>query len=235
VAVAKTITKDKNARRESGPRAPAVSAAAGPARSPGCCGVAPGTTDPGVSLAATIGLYPVAPRYARSARDRREIGRSVDSQRELIAYACPPAASLEAMREMSAHARELLEAEICALRAQVIALGGDPDAAAPTAARPLEPSAAARRQSGVSGSTDTLSVDDSVELTSSDNGLPGVDLGDLDLLPKLEETDASGQQKAGGRTDLGCPYCENAASVGGNQSKRPRKDNCIGTWWVVHD
>lgn len=134
------------------------------------------------------------------------------------------------MSEASAHARELLEAEISALRAQVIALGGDPDAAAPTAARPLERSSTAR-QWVASGNPDALSVDESVELlTSSDNGLPGVDLADLDLLPKMEETDPADQQKPDGRTGLDCPYCQNAANVGGNQSKRPRKDNCIGTW-----
>ena len=132
---------------------------------------------------------------------------------------------------LPAHARELLEAEISALRAQVIALGGDPDAAVPTL-RPLESNASV--QLGVSGSIDTVSVDNSVELpTNNDDNLLAVDPEDLDFLPKFE-TDPSDPHENDEHTDLDCPYCENAAKVGGNRSKRPRKDNCIGAWCVLH-
>eukprot|EP01051_Picozoa_sp_SAG22_P019684 SAG22_NODE_3711_length_1562_cov_31.228298_2_plen_213_part_00 len=126
--------------------------------------------------------------------------------------------------ELTVHARELLEAEISALRAQVIALGGDPDAAAAVAQAGLPQaleSVAAQPGTRDEDSEPAIETNATTEIDTGNSD--GVELGDLDLLPDILSNQRTDEPQ--------CPYCASVASIGGNRSKTPRKDNCMGTWY----
>eukprot|EP01046_Picozoa_sp_COSAG06_P019000 COSAG06_NODE_1339_length_9813_cov_44.214639_10_plen_667_part_00 len=162
------------------------------------------------------GAPPTDPKRQRSThQESTGSGTTRGRQLDLTALELSALLHRKMSTELTVHARELLEAEIGALRAQVIALGGDPDDAT------VVPSMAAQPGDVL----DTVAaIDASTEIgTSHDDG---TDLGDLDLLPDYLQTNPCDL-----RTDEPeCPYCESAAGIGGNRSKTPRKDNCVGTW-----
>lgn len=153
----------------------------------------------------------------------------------------PAVPSMSAALGLTPRARAELESEIQALRAQVIALGGNPVGC-----------------ESISSCTDDANNDDAIEQTCEFG-----ELGDLDMLPKINTTEllasaldnttrgsvvadhynddyVSEQHELKLSSDgtakvwSTCPYCEadskKSLGIGGNRCKVPRKENSLGMW-----